>query len=55
MSDYGREDLYEYGIDIIEKWNEDIRIVSQDEVERLLDERKHLYLQMKAQYEENLE
>ena len=55
MCDYGREYLYEYGVDIIEKWNDDIRIVSQDEVEKLLDERKKLYFQLKAQYEENLE
>ena len=55
LSDYGREDLNEYGVEVLEKWNEDTRVVSQDEVDRLLEEKKKQYEALKAQYEENQE
>jgi hypothetical protein len=55
LSEYGREDLNEYGVDILDKWNEDTRVVSQDEVDKLLEARKKEYEALKAQYEENQE
>ena len=34
LSDTGREDLLEYGVDICEKWNEDARVAVPEQIEK---------------------
>ena len=41
LSDTGREDLLEYGVDICEKWNEDARVTESEEEQQ--NENKNIY------------
>ena len=44
LSDTGREDLLEYGVDICEKWNEDARIAGpEQEEQQQQNENKNIY------------
>jgi nucleoredoxin len=56
LSDEGREDLIKYGVSVLEHWNNEIKTVSEEEVEKQRDEIKRLIqLQKEKEREEAMD
>lgn len=56
LSDEGREDLIKYGVSVLEHWNNEIKTVSDEEVEKQWDEvKRQIQIQKEKEREEAMD